>query len=61
MEIRTDFTALVLPSAAELELAAERARRVTEASGDLPRRSFRLTFGIHRRVDGAATRHAVAR
>jgi len=61
MEIRTDFTALVLPSASELSLAAERARIVAEDAADLPPRVFRRPFGFARRAGRTATHHAVAR
>ena len=44
MEIRTDFTALVLPTPAELELATERARLVADAKVRIPRRSIRMPF-----------------
>ena len=60
MEIRTDFTALVLPTAAELELAAERARIVAETADDVPPRILRRPFGIGRRSGRAVARHAVA-
>ncbi len=61
MEIRTDFTALVLPTAAELDLAAERARIVAETSDEVPPRVLRRPFGIGRRAGHTVARHAVAR
>lgn len=58
MEIRTDFTALVLPSDAELQLAAERARLASEAAG-ITRRRFRFP-ALGRRQPKPATTRAVA-
>lgn len=60
MEIRTDFTALVLPTPAELQIAAERARIASEASPRPSREGSRRWFA-GRGSAPAATRHAVAR
>jgi hypothetical protein len=61
MEIRTDFTALVLPSPADLQIAAERARLASEDVDATPRRERgRFSFG-RRRVERSTIREAVAR
>ena len=60
MEIRTDFTALVLPSASELQQAAERARIAAEAAQTAPRRVPRLLPFARRRATTSATRDAAA-
>ena len=60
MEIRTDFTALVLPSASDLQQAAERARIAAEAADRAPGRLAALIPFARRRATSAATPRAVA-
>lgn len=60
MEIRTDFTALVLPSATDLQQAAERARIAAETADVAPRRITNLLPFARRRATAAATPRAVA-
>lgn len=61
MEIRTDFTALVLPSATELQLATERARLAAEGATQASRRERGILWFARRRSAHTSTRHAVAR